>query len=692
MFSKKASLRIVSAILVMVMTVALFPALGASAASTVTVTLKDQNGTTAATIDKKVGDTIDLHALSGLDYMNTDGKFLTFVDTSNKLYGASDYKVSRATTLKATYQNLYGFYSAKDISSLPADQMNLVNFTGSTEIRDGETYFRLTQSANNTNVLSIYFPKGYTFKPTSKTVTVIDASTDFESIGRTFLQYFYDFHNDSAKTDTTSEYLSDIVKLGDDGRYHLANAFTLTNFLAQKKTDVYGYRFAPFGGWGTGEAKYTFDIKYIATFDNEQIAKTFDYGKYNKEYTKSKIVYTDFRAPVDNDESSELDIEHLSNRLTHWQDHMYAAFKYKNSSDKKAFVATLNSLAHIKLTSKGVQKIIDKHNERYYNPSRQPEAYDMRYGFADYKKMDSDAIISELYEPLRAAHPENITRENIGKDDSGKYDMWCYIFTPENYEYTVFISAGAHGMNEAQSYIGLARLMQLVWDDEEFDEELRILREKVRFITIPVVNVWDVSERVHGAEVTYSPYNSNNVNLNRNWLTDTPEQEVANIKKILNRYKDEIDFGYDFHTDPEGFPGWGSYLLVYPYGVYDFFSDRLKEVCAYLDYKNFDGKGIKIKNAFRGDCLNYPQGSKWNVEETPDYPRSQNISTCASVLWSEFGIPSATIEHGSRKFGDKVFCGSSDMTAAIELYANQILQQLNYNFKEKVAAAKAAGN
>ena len=331
-------------------------------------------------------------------------------------------------------------------------------------------------------------------------------------------------------------------------------------------------------------------------------------------------------------------------------------------------------------------------SERYYNPSAQPDARGGTNSYANYTTMTSDDIIEDLYEPLRAAHPENITRENIGKDDSGTYDMWCYIFEPEDYEYTVFISAGSHGMNEAQSYLGLARLMQLVWDDDQFDEDLKVLREKVRFITIPVVNVWDVSERVKGTGTTYSPYNSNNININRNWLTENPEQEVVNIRAILNRYKDEIDFGYDFHTDPEGVPGYGTYLLVYPNGVYDFFSDRLKEVCAYLDYKNFDSKGINIKDAFRGDNLNYPASSSYDVNLEPDYPRTQNISTASAVMWTEFGFPGATIEHGSRKFGDRVFCSSDDMTAAVELYANQILQQLNYDFHEKVAISKSKGN
>ena len=405
--------------------------------------------------------------------------------------------------------------------------------------------------------------------------------------------------------------------------------------------------------------------------------------------------YIDFRSPVESTETSDSDIKALKEYFPTRENYIEKAFKYEKTPGITEFIADLNTIVPVKILANGVKGVLmDNIGKNFYKPSRQPEAYDIRYGFADYRTMDSDALISKIYEPLREAHPDNITRENIGKDDSGKYDMWCYIFEPENYEYTVFIAAGSHGMNEAQSYLGLARLMQLVWDDikRNNNEHLNLLREKVRFIVIPLVNVWDVSERVHGAEVTYSPYNSNNVNINRNWLTSTPEEEVANIKKVLNRYKDEIDFGFDFHTDPEGFPGWGSYLLVYPAGVYDFFSDKLKEVCDYLDYKNFVSKGIKLKKAFRGDCLNYPQGSKWDVTKEPDYPRSQNISTCASVLWSEFGIPSATLEHGSRKFGDRVFCGSQDMTAAVELYANQILQQIYNNLKEKVAIAKGTAN
>lgn len=37
-------------------------------------------------------------------------------------------------------------------------------------------------------------------------------------------------------------------------------------------------------------------------------------------------------------------------------------------------------------------------------------------------------VINNIYEPLRAAHPEYITRKSLGKDQTGTYDIWLYEF------------------------------------------------------------------------------------------------------------------------------------------------------------------------------------------------------------------------------------------------------------------------
>lgn len=309
---------------------------------------------------------------------------------------------------------------------------------------------------------------------------------------------------------------------------------------------------------------------------------------------------------------------------------------------------------------------------KYYDPELQPDILGGENSFADSNYTSYD-VFEKLYEPLRAAYPDNIRREHIGKDASGKYDMWCYIFEPAGYEKTIYLSAGVHGRNEIQSYMGLARLMHLTYNESDACEQLSFLRNKVRFITVPIVNVWDVTVRAKG-EDGFSPNNSNNVNLNRNWKGDDNEQEVKNVKALVAKYKDEIDFGFDLHTDPEGMPGWGSYMLIYGHGMDKVYTDRLLEVADYLDRKNPKRREIKV--AFRGDDLNYPSGSSWDVNTTPDYKRQDLSSSCSSVLWREFGIPTAVPEHGDRKFspvrGDAV-----DMTRAIELYANHILGQLD---------------
>ncbi len=469
----------------------------------------------------------------------------------------------------------------------------------------------------------------------------------------------------------------------------------LSTYELPANITVKGVRFMPFGAeelgssaTGYGEAVYS-DIEFIGFFTSTDAAEIFNFKAYKYEIDKQ----TRYLAGDANADGivNTTDAVILARYLANWTGYADGIYDFNCDINDDGFITPIDLIILLRrLANWTTETPMD--TERYYNPAPQPSATGGANSFANIT-MSSDDIINELYEPLRAAHPDNITRENIGKDATGTYDMWTYTFTPENYEYTVFILGGTHGINEAQGYMGLARLMQLVWDDDVRgdDEHMNLLRKKVRFIVVPIVNVWDVSQHANGG-TRYSPNNGNNVNLNRNWLLSEPEQEVKNIKAVLGRYKDEIDFAYDFHTDPEGFPAWGSYLLIYPNGVYDFFSDRLKEVCEYLDNKNFVSKGISIKKAFRGDDLNYPVGSHLDVNENPNYARQNLSSSSTSVMWSEFGIPAATPEHGSRKFGDRIFCSSDDMTAAVELYANMILQQINNDFKEKVALIKSQGN
>jgi len=289
------------------------------------------------------------------------------------------------------------------------------------------------------------------------------------------------------------------------------------------------------------------------------------------------------------------------------------------------------------------------------------------------KTIGSDAFIETYYEPLRANNPEYISRESIGVDDSGKYTMWCYTFTPQNYKKTVYIQAGVHGRNEFETYFSTAEMMHLITEADSLDDpHLRYLRDSVRFVIVPLVNVSDVNER------TAPPKNSSKINLNRDWY-DGKSREIRNIKALLSRFeKGEICFSFDIHTDPRGIPGWGAYLLPYADDMPKTYTEGLHAVADFLYEMNIVGKvqyeGEDLYRAFIGPNSEYPSSYKeWMYRRRGNYRRGDTWKSCSSGLWKTFGIPCATLEHGARKYGPE---GSSfEMARAIEMILNHVLMQ-----------------
>lgn len=289
------------------------------------------------------------------------------------------------------------------------------------------------------------------------------------------------------------------------------------------------------------------------------------------------------------------------------------------------------------------------------------------------RELGADDFILKYYEPIRNDYPGYVSRDSIGRDDSGKYVMWCYTFAPKHYRKTVFLQAGVHGRNEFESYYAAALMMRLIADaGKGRDSHLKYLRRNVRFIVVPIVNVFDATEW------TFRPNNASNINLNRDWF-DARSQEVRNIRALLESYAPgEIDLALDLHTDPEGIPGWGAYLLPYADGIPSEISDRMVAVNDYLYDRNIPGKvqwkGEDLMKAFMGPKKEYPASSKeWREHRFENYRRGTAWKSISSGIWKDLGIPAATIEHGARKFGPR---GSEEeMTRAVELYLNQILVQ-----------------
>ena len=148
-------------------------------------------------------------------------------------------------------------------------------------------------------------------------------------------------------------------------------------------------------------------------------------------------------------------------------------------------------------------------------------------------------LLENVYEPLRRRFPNYITRENIGVDESGKYDMWAYTFAPEKYEKTLFITSGVHG-NEFDGFLALARFIELLCNSYGSDEGLDHVRHNTRLVVIPVVDVWSTYEKKWR-------FNCNEKDLNRDFDSFS-QRESRNVASLMKRYAEEIDVVIDLHT------------------------------------------------------------------------------------------------------------------------------------------------
>lgn len=101
-----------------------------------------------------------------------------------------------------------------------------------------------------------------------------------------------------------------------------------------------------------------------------------------------------------------------------------------------------------------------------------------------------------------------VTKKNLGKDQSGLYDVWCYDFKPYTAKKKVLLSSAMHTWELPASF-GLARWVQELM--ESTDEVFEYLRENVYFSIIPIINPWGFNQNPK----TYG--NINGVNPARNF-------------------------------------------------------------------------------------------------------------------------------------------------------------------------------
>lgn len=262
-------------------------------------------------------------------------------------------------------------------------------------------------------------------------------------------------------------------------------------------------------------------------------------------------------------------------------------------------------------------------------------------------------VYDNLYEPLREKYPDYITRTSLGKDQSGEYEMFGYIYAPKDYQATLFITGGMHA-NEETAYYSLAKLMQLICDAKPEDTLLYTMRHKVRFIVVPLINVWGVSQNHEGTgDIPRSRIrkNSQEVDLNRDF-GDLSQQESKNVMAFFETYAKEVDIHLDFHTaSGKDYSMW-----------YNFINYSENSVANYKTVNHMYQRCLELGCAEEGTNLAHIPGS---------YVKDSKY--IEGRIWNEYQVPTITVEH---VVNDRFPLKYSDeaMTLAVENYGNFVIQ------------------
>lgn len=274
----------------------------------------------------------------------------------------------------------------------------------------------------------------------------------------------------------------------------------------------------------------------------------------------------------------------------------------------------------------------------------------------------AEEVINKLYEPVRKRHSDYITRTSIGKDATGQYDMYGYVYTPKDYEVTMFITGGMHA-DEEIGYFSLAKIMQMIADAKPEDTLLYTLRHKVRFVVVPIINVWGASQRQDG-KLLYSHsrlrYNGNEVDLNRDF-GDLSQQESKNVMAYFAQYADEAVIAMDFHiAETKGISMW-----------FNFINHADNAVANYKTTNHMYHRYLELGVAKENTDLGHVPGS---------YQKSDKY--IEGRIWNAYGVPTITVEYVSNS-NFPIAYSSECMTIAVETYINFIIQNALFYLQEE---------
>ena len=321
----------------------------------------------------------------------------------------------------------------------------------------------------------------------------------------------------------------------------------------------------------------------------------------------------------------------------------------------------------------------------WWQPPAQPDTWKVDSSSStSANKGTSDSFINEFYEPYLSNSYDNltITKEIIGKDESGLYDIPMYIFTPKNYTRTILLESGMHTY-EYEGYYGLGRLIYYIVNEPDIHEGIKYIRDNVRLLVIPVLNPWGMNQQPH----IYG--NCNRININRDWGYDDyfalPEtnpntnewtgtgeypfsqSESRAFRDVLIKYQGEIEFVVNCHTGK----GWDQDVWCYYVKEDKILQPKIKEYEEWISPIFAEERGVSISNL------------KNRVLDA-------NTSYMIRYINNYLGIPACTPEMVPNRTGGDAINDSTSLTAYLRHIGNIIIHGLcSENYIEEKATLNA---
>ena len=148
-----------------------------------------------------------------------------------------------------------------------------------------------------------------------------------------------------------------------------------------------------------------------------------------------------------------------------------------------------------------------------------------------------------------------ITKEKLGKDASGEYDIWGYIYKPYDMPNAsakrprIIITSCHHGFERGSAF-GLYHLMWL-FKNKPSDPCIRELANFVEIAFIPIINPWGWEQYtpVNTDAETVGRTNSNGVDLNRGYNGESLQPEQIIVKNFVEQNKENAILFIDHHVN-----------------------------------------------------------------------------------------------------------------------------------------------